>query len=196
MDRRIPTSKLDLEDQQRIRDGIKTQVSEAIGDSGIAGGGAGGDDGGLTYGGQQAVTSQILAAIQRDYGNNFSGTQDIPLGRPRLPGRCPGARRQRGQRRHGWGRGASSLLGQAVSGGLGLGGGASFGASGSGTADTISAAQQQAGGGISAVPTGATGSSGPANVTKNVTINNSFQSQPADPMTWAKGVGFEAGSAI
>jgi hypothetical protein len=195
--RRLDDARLDLADQRRIRDALSGRISEALDQSNPQAEDAAGATGetGLSYAGQRALTDTMLAQIARDYGGNFAsvrpGIQQRPG--PGAPGRPGGGGMQTnpallpsGLAAAGGALGSRTAIsgGSLSAGSTGISGGTISAAQGA-----IATAGGTGGGGGSVV-----GAAGAAQ--KVVNITNNFKTQPADPLTWTKGVEFEAGAAI
>lgn len=195
--RRYDTARLDREDQYRIRDAVQGNIDEALASANPAADSGGTtDDGGLSYGGQKSLLDTAIAQVYRDFGSNYNPNVGALLAG--APGSStPGLGTLGGMQNNQ--AGIASVLGSLV--GTTTTAGSSLTATTSGSAEaaatmgalnTRAADTRMAGAISSGVASGiATGGT-----SKTVNITNHFQAPPADPLTWSKGVEFEAGAAI
>lgn len=141
----------------------------------------------LTYGAAQALTDQLKGGIMKEFGGNMNASVGGKIAAG-LAG--TGASSGTGMTANQAGA-LQGALGGAVSGAAGSMVASVAASSGAGSTMAAVSGERLAG-----VTGGVAAAGGTTDASKTVNITNNFKTQPADPLTWTKGVEFEAGAAV
>jgi hypothetical protein len=153
-----------------------------------ASGGTGGGGGGASttpLGVQLGLVDTAKMEVLKEFAGNFAAVGGTPGG---LGGGVAGNLANLGRNPVV----AGAAIGGAIAGGAGFGGASAGSIISAGSAASAAVAQPTLAGGT----TSPTGLAPAAGGDKNVTVNNYFQEQPADPHTWSANTAFELGALI